>query len=111
MLRMFNMIKRKQIYPQIFQSANISSFYKKTGNKSDLNNDRGVFNLVKIRSIHDKLVYSDIYGIVDASMSQQAWGLDVTEISLTIFLSSMVFKMMSNKIRRLVVMLTWASMI
>ena len=69
MLRMFNMIKRKQICPRIFQSANISSFYKKKGDKSDLNNDRGVFNVVKIRSILDKLVYSDIYGIVDASMS------------------------------------------
>ena len=69
MLRMFNMIKKKQIYPEIFQSANISSFYKKKGDKSDLNNDRGVFNVVKIRSILDKLVYSDIYDIVDSSMS------------------------------------------
>ena len=73
-LRMFNMVKKKQIYPQIFQSANISSFYKNKGDKSDLNNDRGVFNVVKIRFILDKMVYSDIYGKVDASMSSSNIG-------------------------------------
>ena len=74
MLRMFNMVKRKQIYPNIFKSANISSFYKKKGDKSYLNNDRGVFNVVKVRSILDKLVYSDIYSLVDSSMSSSNIG-------------------------------------
>ena len=74
MLRTFNMIKRKQIYPQIFQSANISLFYKNKGDNADLNNDRGVFNVVKIRSILDKLVYADIYNVVDASMSSSNIG-------------------------------------
>ena len=69
MLRMFNMTKKRQIYPTIFQPANISSFYKKKGDKTDLNNDRGVFNVVKVRSILDKLIYNDIYGIVDSNMS------------------------------------------
>ena len=44
LLRMFNLIKKKQIYPTIFQLSNISSFYKKSGDKSDLNNEKGVFN-------------------------------------------------------------------
>ena len=74
MLRMFNMIKKRQIYPKIFQTANISSFYKKKGDKSDLSNDRGVFNVVKIRSILDKLVYLDIYSKVDTSMSSNNIG-------------------------------------
>ena len=74
MLRMFNMIKRKQIYPKILQSSNISSFYKRKGDKSDLDNDRGVFNVVKIRSILDKLVYNDIYSKVDSSMSSSNIG-------------------------------------
>ena len=69
LLRMFNLIKKKQIYPTIFQLSNISSFYKKSGDKSDLNNERGVFNGVKIRSIIDKLIYNDIYSKVDSSMS------------------------------------------
>ena len=74
MLRMFNSIKRKQIYPSIFQHSNISSFYKKKGDRSDLNNDRGVFNVVKIRSILDKMIYNDIYNMVDASMSSSNIG-------------------------------------
>ena len=69
MLRMFNLMKRQQVYPRIFQSANIWSFYKKKGDKSDLNNDRGVFNVVKIRPILDNLIYNDIYNTVDSSMS------------------------------------------
>ena len=42
----------------------ISSFWKK---KCD--NDHGVFNVTKIRSIMDKMIYNDIYGVVDANMS------------------------------------------
>ena len=74
MLRMFNMMKRKQIYPKIFQSSNISSFYKKKGDKSNMDNDRGVFNVVKIRSILDKLIYNNIYSKVDSSMSSSNIG-------------------------------------
>ena len=74
MLRMFNLMKRRQIYPTIFQPSNISSFYKKKGDKSDLNNDRGVFNVVKIRSVLDKLIYNDIYDTVDSSMSSSNIG-------------------------------------
>ena len=69
LLKLYNLVKRKQIYPTIFQKSNISSFWKKKGDKSDLDNDRGVFNVVKIRSILDKIIYNDIYEKVDASMS------------------------------------------
>ena len=69
LLKLFNLVKRKQKYPTIFQKSNISSFWKKKGDKSDLDNDRGVFNVTKIRSILDKIIYNDIYDRVDASMS------------------------------------------
>ena len=69
MLKLFNFVKSKQIYPKIFQQSNISSFWKKKGDKSDLDNDRGVFNVTKIRSILDKMIYNDIYDTVDESMS------------------------------------------
>ena len=49
LLNLCNAVKDKQIYPEIFQYSNISSIYKKKGDKSDLNNDRGIFNVVKIR--------------------------------------------------------------
>ena len=69
LMKLFNLVKRKQKYPDILQPSNISSFYKKKGDKSDLNNDRGVFNVVKIQSILDKLIYNDKYDIIDQSMS------------------------------------------
>ena len=69
LLKLFNLVKRKQTYPSIFQPANISSFWKKKNDKTDLDNDRGVFNVTKIRSILDKMIYNDVYDTVDGNMS------------------------------------------
>ena len=69
MLKLFNLVKEKQIYPSIFQTANITSLYKNRGEKCDLNNDRGIFNVVKLRSILDKLIYNQKYPIIDSNMS------------------------------------------
>ena len=69
LLRMCNLTKRMQLYPDIFQPSNISSIYKLKGRKDDLANDRGVFNVVKLRSILDRLSYNDKYNIIDQSMS------------------------------------------
>ena len=69
LLRMCNLTKRMQLYPDIFQPSNISSIYKLKGRKDDLSNDRGVFNVVKLRSILDRLSYNDKYNIIDQSMS------------------------------------------
>ena len=74
LLKMFNLVKDKQIYPEIFKPANITSLYKNRGEKSDLNNDRGVFNVVKIRSLLDKLIYNDKSSIVDNNMSSSNIG-------------------------------------
>ena len=59
LLRKCNLTKSLQVYPDIFQPSNISSLYKQRGRKDDLNNDRGVFNVVKLRSILDRLSYND----------------------------------------------------
>ena len=69
MLKMFNLTKGLNICPSIFQPSNISSVYKNKGRKDDLNSDRGVFNVVKLRSILDKLSYNDNYTTIDQSMS------------------------------------------
>ena len=63
LLNLCNAVKEKQVYPEIFHPSNISSIYKKKGEKSELNNDRGIFNVVKIRSILDKLIYNEKYEI------------------------------------------------
>ena len=69
LLKLLNLVKNKQIYPRIFQAANITSLYKQKGEKSDLNSDRGIFNVVKIRSILDRLIYNEEYKKIDSHMS------------------------------------------
>ena len=55
-------------------TSNISSFYKNKGSKDDLNSDTGVFIVVKLRSILDKLIYNDEYNIIDQNMSDSNIG-------------------------------------
>ena len=69
LLKLFNLTKSEQIYPDILQPSNISSIFKNRGCKSNLSNDRGVFNVVKLRSILDRLSYNDNYMIIDQNMS------------------------------------------
>ena len=69
LLKFLNSVKKKQKYPEILQPSNISSFYKKKGDRSDLDNDRGVFNVVKMRSILDKMISNDKYDTIEQSMS------------------------------------------
>ena len=74
LLAFFNKVKMSQTYPTILQDSNITSFWKKKGDRSNIENDRGIFNVTKIRSILDKMVYNDIYDEVDGSMSSSNIG-------------------------------------
>ena len=91
LLKFYNLVKKKQIYPGILQPSNISSFYKLKGQRSDLNNDRGVFNVEKVRSILDKLIYNDKYEMVDQSMSCSNLGARRNKTYKTICLLLMPF--------------------
>ena len=73
-LHMFNRIKDCKEYPDILKLSNITSLYKKKGERSSFDNDRGIFNTVKIRSILDKMIYNDYYDIIDSSMSSSNIG-------------------------------------
>ena len=74
LLKLFNLTRRSQEYPDILQLSDITSIYKMRGKKDDLNSDRGVFNVVKIRSLLDKLIYNDKYQIIDDQMSNSNIG-------------------------------------
>ena len=41
----------------------ITSLYKHKGPKSNLSSDRGIFNVNKVRSIFDQVIYSDVYDV------------------------------------------------
>ena len=74
LLLLSNKVKYECEIPDFVQLTNISSIYKRRGSKNDLNNDRGIFNVASVRSIIDKLVYGDIYDIVDGNMSDSNVG-------------------------------------
>ena len=47
----------------------ITSLWKSKGSRNELSNDRGIFNVSKVRSIFDKVIYSDVYETIDQNMS------------------------------------------
>ena len=67
--KMFKLIKEELTIPDFFELMSITSIYKNKGVKSDLANERGIFNVSKVRSIFDKIIYSDAYSIIDENMS------------------------------------------
>ena len=60
--------------PDFLLLSNITSLYKNKGERSDLNNDRGIFVLGVLRTILDKLIYFDSYSKIDAKMSDSNIG-------------------------------------
>ena len=47
LLKLFNRVKQTQTYPTIFRASNISSIWKKKGERSNLDKDRGIFCVSK----------------------------------------------------------------
>ena len=69
LLKIVNMVKKQQMFPTKLRFADITSVYKGKNSKTDMGNQRGLFNLVTIRSIIDKLIYMDEYENVDANLT------------------------------------------
>ena len=101
MIKMYNKIRESQEYPDILKPSNITSLYKMKGEKSSLDNDRGIFNVVKIRSILDRLVYNDKYEIIDSNMSSSNIGARKRRNIRDHLFVTMRFSTTSRKIRRL----------
>ena len=74
LLILCNKVKEECQLPAFLEWTNISSIYKNKGVKTDLNNDRGVFNVMTVRSIIDNLMYNDFYDIIDQNMSDSNVG-------------------------------------
>ena len=69
LLSLFNLIKENMIIPEFFESMSITSFHKSKGSKNLLSNDRGIFNLPKVRSILDRIIYNENYKTIDKNLS------------------------------------------
>ena len=67
--KMFNGIKNNLEVPDFMKKVAITSLYKNKGSKSDFSNQRGIFNVSKVRSILDKILYQDVYETIDQELS------------------------------------------
>ena len=68
-MKLANKMKDQLVTPDIMKPANITSIYKNKGERSDLNNERGLFGLKTVQTIVEKLIYHDEYETIDESMS------------------------------------------
>ena len=57
-LKLMNLIKERQEYPEALQLCNITSIYKHKGSRKDFNNYHGIFRVTVLRNILDKLIYN-----------------------------------------------------
>ena len=74
LLMLCNKMKSEMAVPRFLINTNITSIYKNKGNKDDLENDRGIFGVTKVRSIVEKLIYEEVYDKIDTAMSDSNVG-------------------------------------
>ena len=74
LLILCNNVKSQLLVPSFLTFTDITSIYKQKGERCDLDNERGIFGVSKIRSIIDKLVYQDSYENIDSAMSDSNVG-------------------------------------
>ena len=74
LLMLCNSVKEQLLIPHFLTFTDVTSIYKQKGDRSDLENDRGLFGVSKIRSIIEKLVYQDAYEDIDNTMSDSNVG-------------------------------------
>ena len=74
MLNFFNKMRNENYIPDFMRLADVVTIYKGKGEKSSLENDRGIFLVTTFRSILMRLIYEDKYEQIDQSMSDSQVG-------------------------------------
>ena len=74
LLQLMNQIKRQQKVPTILKHCNITSLYKNKGSKKNFENYRGIFRVVTLRNILDRLIYNDEYPGIDSKLTDSNVG-------------------------------------
>ena len=74
LLKLMNGIKATFSFPEFMQLANISTIYKNSGSRFNLDNDRGICILTCLRKLSDKLIYAEKYPGIDSNMSDSNIG-------------------------------------
>ena len=73
-LTLINGIKSNYFIPPNLQMSNITTIYKSSGSRHDLESDRGIFSLSVFRKIIDKIIYQEKYSLIDQYMSNSNIG-------------------------------------
>ena len=68
LLILMNRIKDELVFPTPMERCNITSIYKQ-GMKSVFDNYRGVFRVNILRNILDRLLYNDVYPVIDSNLT------------------------------------------
>jgi hypothetical protein len=66
-LKLMNLIRSSHRFPEAIQACNITSLYKHKGSRKDFMQYPGVFRVSLFRSILDRLMYSDLYSVIDGN--------------------------------------------
>ena len=72
-LILMNKIKNQLVFPEELQIFNITSLYKK-GKRNIFDNYRGIFQGTVLRNILDRLLYNDVYPVVDKNLTDSNVG-------------------------------------
>ena len=69
LLKIANKVNEEQNFPKLLKYTDITSVFKGKGSKVDMDNQRGLFSMVTIRTIIDKLIYQDEYETIDENLT------------------------------------------
>ena len=67
-LILMNKMKEELVFPEELQIFNITSLYKK-GKRNIFDNYRGIFRGTVLRNILDRLLYNDVYPVIDKNLT------------------------------------------
>ena len=73
-LKLVNGMKSQSYIPDPVKMSNITTIYKSSGSRHNLENDRGIFSLSVFRKIIDKLIYQEKYPLINKNMSNSNIG-------------------------------------
>ena len=74
LLMFCNKVKAELVIPEMLTFTTITSIYKNKGPRNDLESDRGIFCVSKLRSILEKLIYQDEYKIIEENIGDSNAG-------------------------------------
>ena len=69
LLLLMNEVKENIEIPDFFTISNITSLYKRSGSRQDMNNERGIFVQTTFKKILSKLIYEEYYPEIDNNMT------------------------------------------